>query len=518
MSAPGLFLNLPVSWALVLPLVVPILTAGASLLGWGRPRLQQTLGLASGAGLLALGVILLNGALQAPLPLVQMGAWPRGVAISLGADPLTGLMLVLAGIMACVTLIYTAGDRRHGPFFIPLLMVTLLGVNGSFLTRDLFNLYVWFEVLLAGSFGLLVVTGGAAGREAAVKSLTLNLLGSLLFLIAVGATYGLAGTLDMGALQERLALIAAERPAAVTGLAMLLVAAFAVKAALFPFHSWLPASYHVPAAGICALFAALLTKVGVYSLLRLLTLPFAAVQGPELVLGVLAAVTMLVGVFGAVTRYEMKSILAWHSISQVGYMAAGVALLSAPSPEARTAGVAAAVFFLIHHGLVKPALFLVAGLVHRMQGTTHLGGTGGLYKARPVLAVLFLLAALSLVGIPPLSGFWAKLTVVQATVLAGQGWLTAAALGAGLVTLLSMVKIWNEVFWKAAPAEAAPLETANRAGAGGLRGRWLATVALVGLITLIGLQPRPLLEWSRQAAGTVLADRDAGRSALEVAP
>jgi len=512
MSTPALLGNLPAAWALALPLLVPLLVAGGALLFPDRARLQNALGLLGGGLLLGSGIIILKGSLAGPLPSVRMGGWPQGVGISLGADPLTGLMLTLAGVMACVTLLYAAEDRRRSPFVVPLVMVTLLGVNGAFLTRDLFNLYVWFEVLLAGSFGLLVVTGGAAGREAAVKSLTLNLLGSLFFLLAVGATYGVAGTLDMTLLQDRLGLVFAQRPALVTGLAMLLVAAFAVKAALFPFHSWLPASYHVPPAGVCALFAALLTKVGIYSLLRVLTLPFSAVEGPLPLLGIMAAATMLIGVFGAVTRQEMKSILAWHSISQVGYMAAGVVLLTAPEPEVRIAGVAASVFFLIHHGLVKPALFLVAGLVARLQGTTHLPSNGGLYQERPALAVLFLLAALSLVGIPPLSGFWAKLGVVQATLAAGQGWLTAAALGAGIVTMMSMIKIWNEVFWKARP------ETGDDDHAGNGQARWVATLALTVLITLVGLQPRPLLNWSEKAAVALMADRDRTLDSGEAQP
>ena len=494
---------------LVVPLLVPLVTAGLALMAWPRPRLQNFLGLAGAASMLAASGQILAALQQGPLPLVRLGDWPAPIGIPLGADHLTALMLALSALMSVVTMVYLGGSRpgeagqRDNPFLVPLVMVTVLGVNGAFLTRDLFNLYVWFEVLLAGSFGLLVVTGGKLGREAAVKSLTLNLLGSLFFLLAVGVTYGLAGTLDMYDLQLRLAELHTQRPAAVTGVAMILVAAFAVKAALFPFHFWLPASYHVPSAGICALFAALLTKVGVYSLLRLLTLPFAVVKGPETVLGALAGLTMLVGVLGAVTRFEMKGILAWHSISQVGYMVAGLALLAAPRPEVQLAGVAATVFFVLHHGLVKPALFLVAGLVRGLQGTTELKFTGGLHRTRPVLAVAFLLAALSLAGIPPLSGFWAKLVLVQAVFAGGQGWLVAAALGAGVFTLLSMVKIWSEAFWKPRPENhgQSTQETGNGAG------RWTATLALVTMVTLVGLFPGPVLDLSRRAAASVLEDR-----------
>ncbi|MDJ0764056.1 MAG: proton-conducting transporter membrane subunit [Myxococcota bacterium] len=494
---------MPAHWLLLLPLLVPLLVAGLALTAWRRRRLQQILSLCGAAALLITAGLILAALQTSPLPVVRLGSWPAPVGIPLGADHLTALMLGLSALMTAVTLVYLVGSPSQGPFLVPLMMVTVLGVNGAFLTRDLFNLYVWFEVLLAGSFGLLVVTGGKLGREAAVKSLTLNLMGSLIFLLAVGVTYGLAGTLDMFELQQRLAVLHAERPAAVTGVAMLLLAAFAIKAALFPFHFWLPASYHVPSAGICALFAALLTKVGIYSLLRLLTLPFGAVEGPETVLGVLAGLTMLVGVFGAVTRFEIKAILAWHSISQIGYMAAGFALLAAPSVEVRLAGLVATVFFVLHHGLVKPALFLVAGLVKQLQGSTDLGRLGGLHRSRPLLAVAFLLSALSLVGIPPLSGFWAKLGLVQALFQGGQGWLLAAALGASVVTLLSMVKIWSEAFWKPLPERE---ESVSPVGAPPV-GRWVATLGLVAVVTLLGLIPRPTLDLVEQAAVTLNADR-----------
>ena len=432
------------------PLIIPLLGLGLGLMFWKKPRAQQVVGLVSAVALLGVSVQLLRAVAGQDSFGIRLGGWDAPVGILLEVDALSALMLALTGVMTLVAVVFSRDILKHSRPLVPLMMVVALGVNGAFLTRDLFNLYVWFEVLLMGSFGLLILTGGPAGREAAVKSLTLNLIGSLVFLLAVGVTYGLAGTLDMADLQIKLAQVHAERPAAVTATAFLLLMAFAAKAAMFPFHFWLPASYHVPTAGVCALFAALLTKVGVYSMLRVMTLPFAAVQGWETVLGLLAGLTMLIGVLGAVTQFDMKRILAWHSISQIGYMAVGLALMAAPAPEVRLAGVTATIFFVLHHGLVKPALFLIAGLVENLNGSTDLKKTGGLYLAKPVLAVVFLLAALSLAGIPPLSGFWAKLAVVQASMAAGAGWLVAAALGAGLLTLLSMVKIWNEVFWKPA--------------------------------------------------------------------
>jgi multicomponent Na+:H+ antiporter subunit D len=492
---------------LVGPLLVPLLGAGLSLAAWHRPRLQAGIGIATAALLVPIALLLL-GHVRDGGPLAgQAGGWPAPVGITLAADTLSALMVLLAAAIGLVVAVYGAAEaplRGGRRAFFPLLHVLLLGVDGAFLTGDLFNLYVWFEVLLAASFGLLVLGGRRADLEGAVKALVLNLFGSLLFLLATGAVYGLAGTLNLADLHGRLAEVHAVRPQAVTAVALLLAVAFSLKAALFPLYFWLPASYHVPSAGICALFAALLTKVGVYALLRVFTMPLAAVPDVLPIVLVATTITMLSGVLGAVAQMEIKRILAWHSISQVGYIAVGIGLIAAPDPQVRLAGLVAAVFFVVHHGLVKPALFLVAGLVKSELGTTELKPSGGLYAARPALAVLFLLAALSLAGLPPLSGFWAKLAVLRASALAGQWWVLAVALAAGLLTLLSMLKIWLEVFWKPAPANDEPRAGAPAPSPVALRTMWAATATLVLVVTVLGLLPGPLLEVARGAAESLL--------------
>jgi multicomponent Na+:H+ antiporter subunit D len=520
-----------VSPLLIAPLLLPLLGASLTLVLWRWPRLQAGVGIGAAALLLPTAAALLRDVQQAGTIAGQVGGWQAPVGITLAADGLSALMLLLTAVIGTAVAVYGAGEaplRRGRHMFFPLLHVLLLGVSGAFLTGDLFNLYVWFEVLLVGSFGLLILGGRRDDLEGAVKALVLNLLGSLLFLLAAGAVYGLAGTLNLADLHSRLAEVYAVRPGAVTVVALLLAVAFSLKAALFPLYFWLPASYHVPSAGICALFAALLTKVGVYSLLRVLTLPLAAVPDVYPVVLVATTVTMLSGVLGAVAQMEMNRILAWHSISQVGYIVVGVGLLAVPQPEVQRAGLVAAVFFVIHHGLVKPALFLIAGLVRRDLGTTRLGPAGGLYAARPVLAMLFLLAALSLAGIPPLSGFWAKLAVLRASALAAQWWVLGVALAAGLLTLLSMLKIWIEVFWKPAPApvaDAAIMDTTDPAAAAAVSavprasdpGRadgavtpaspaamWASTAALVLLVTLLGVAPGPLLDLADGAAAALL--------------
>lgn len=499
---------------LAVPLLLPLLGAGLTLAAWWRPRLQAAVGITAAALLLPTALLLL-GAVRDEGPLVgQMGAWPAPVGITFIADGLAALMVLLTAVIATVVAVYGAAEaplRRGRRGFFPLLNVLLLGVNGAFLTGDLFNLYVWFEVLLVGSFGLMVLGGRREDLEGAVKALMLNLFGSLLFLLAAGAVYGLAGTLNLADLHGRLAEVHAVRPNAVKAVAFLLAVAFSLKAALFPLFFWLPASYHVPSAGICALFAALLTKVGVYALIRVMTVPLAAVPEVYPVLLAAATVTMISGVLGAVTQKEMKRILAWHSISQVGYIAVGIGLLASADPRVRTAGLVATIFFVVHHGLVKPALFLTAGLVRRTLGTTELAPAGGLYAAQPALALLFLLPALSLAGLPPSSGFWAKLAVLRACVLAGQWWVLGAALVAGLLTLLSMLKIWIDVFWKPTPESAGGGDVD---GNGSVLAMWAATTALVVLVAVLGLAPGPLLDLVGDIAAEILQPASYVRAVL----
>ncbi|MEO1237686.1 MAG: proton-conducting transporter membrane subunit [Planctomycetota bacterium] len=492
----------------VLPILIPLLAAAACLLGRRSFAWQRGVAVAGAVGLLGSGLALVVAADRVGVIAVQVGGWSAPFGITLAADRFGAVMVLLAGVMGLVVCLFSLFEatRRdiHRGFF-PLLLVLLAGVSGAFLTGDLFNLYVWFEVLLISSFVLLSLGGGRANLEGAVKYVALNLVGSMLFLTGVGVLYGATKTLNMADLHGALQEVQAENPTLVLALAATFAVAFSLKAALFPLFFWLPASYHVPSAGTCAVFAALLTKVGVYALVRTFTLVFPGAEDVLFVVLIVAGVTMVSGVLGAVTQFEMKRILAWHSISQVGYIVAGVGLLSASDPEVRALGLAAAVVFLVHHGTIKPALFLVAGLVQRRRGTTQLKPLGGLASATPWLAALFLLAALSLAGLPPSSGFWAKLAVLRALVEGAEWWVLAAALAAGLLTLMSMMKIWNEAFWKPPPPEVNP--QVNPEVSGGRAVPWgmaAPVVALVVLVTAIGLWPQPLLGYADRAARQLL--------------
>lgn len=483
---------------LVLPLCLPLATAAVLLLTWRRPAVQRRLAVVGGAGLLLAALALLWAVWHHGIQAVQIGYWPAPFGITLVADLFSAIMVSLAGLMGLSVALFSwqsVDPSRTAAGYYPLLHVLLMGVCGAFLTGDLFNLYVWFEVFLIASFVLLVLGGERAQLEGAVKYVTLNMLASMLFLAVVGLVYGVAGTLNLADLAQHLPGAAA--PGVVRALAMLFLVAFGIKAAIFPLFFWLPASYHTPPVAVTALFAALLTKVGVYALVRVFTLLFVQEAGAlQTLLLVLAGLTMVSGVLGAVAQGEFRRLLSFHIVSQIGYLLMGLGLFN-------QAGLTATIFFMIHVILAKSTLFLVSGVVYAWRGTYELKLLGGLYREAPGLAIFFLVPALSLAGLPPLSGFFAKLALVQAGLAQGQYLLVATALGVSLLTLFSMTKLWTEAFWKPAPV----LGNAPT-GSTGLAYPATLLAPIVGLVTLIvalGLIAEPVFTLAGRAAEQLLA-------------
>ena len=438
------------------PVLLPLLTAIASLFFHNRTG-RATVGIAGVGLVLIASVGLIAHVAEEEILVVAFGGWEAPFGIAFVADRLSSCMVLISAIIAFSVSIYALGDTdtdSESGLFYPLVNFLLVGVNGAFLTGDLFNLYVWFEVMLIASFVLLTKGGTAQQYEGGFKYVAINLVSSALFLAGLGILYGKLGTLNMADVAAKLG--ETESGLLINSTAVLFLVAFAIKAGMFPFFFWLPASYHTPPTAIAALFAGLLTKVGVYALLRSLTLIFT--QDTAFLHGVLLALavaTMLTGVLGAASRFDIKRILSFHIISQIGYMALGIALFT---PLA----IAGTVFYLIHHIIVKTNLFLIGGIVSKLTGSEDLSRTGGLFRKAPWLAMIFFLAAFSLGGIPPLSGFWAKLTVIYATFEAEVFWAAAFALAVGVMTLFSMTKIWAEAFWKN-PDDSATVPTLSRA-------------------------------------------------------
>jgi multicomponent Na+:H+ antiporter subunit D len=478
---------------LLMPVVVPFVTAIACLFGWGRRPLQRALSVGGAAVLLAVSAWLLIAVDRHGIQATQAGSWPAPFGITFVADLLSAIMVLITGVLLLAVTVYSlaAIDAKRESFgYYPVLHVMIMGINGAFLTGDIFNLYVWFEVLLMSSFVLMALGSERAQLEGAMKYVTLNLVSSSLFLAAVGILYGVAGTLNMADLSLVLRGQASSSvPQGLTiTLAMLFLVAFGIKAAMFPLFSWLPASYHTPPAAVAAIFAGLLTKVGVYALVRVFTLLFTQDVGyTHTIILALAGATMVTGVLGAAAQNDVPRILSFHIVSQIGYMLMGLAIFT---PLA----LAGAVFYIIHHIIVKTNLFLVSGLLQRLYGSYELASLGGAYRRSPLLAALFLIPAFSLAGFPPLSGFWAKLTLVQAGLDAGQYVIVGVSLAVGLMTIYSMTKIWAEAFWKEPPAEAPAPDTSGA--------RWMvAPIAGLALLTVtIGLGAQPFYELALRAA------------------
>lgn len=490
-----------VEQAVLLPVVLPLLTAALLALLWSWPKVQRVVSMLGLAVTAAAAVNLLLRVLDGGMQVLEFGGWPAPFGISFAADRLSAVLVVISGVLGLAVGVYglvSVSRRQAKAGYYVLLQGLLAAVNGAFLTGDLFNLYVWFEIMLITAMGLLVMDRSRAQVDGTIRYAVLNLLSTLLFLLAVALVYGVTGSLNLA---DIAASLAGSEPSPVLVLAAaLLFAAFGIKAGYFPLFFWLPASYHTAGIAVSALFAGLLTKVGVYACFRVFTLLFDVnLGGVREVAVLLAAATMLFGVFGAAVQWDVRRILSFHIVSQIGYMLLGLAL-------ATPAAMAAAVFYVIHHIIVKANLFLVAGAMQRASGTFDLRRSGGLARQSPLLALLFLIPALSLAGIPPLSGFWAKFTIIDASFRAGAGWLAALGLFVGLLTLYSMSKIWIHAFWKPARIERAHPRRIPVPMVAGILGLSLITV-------LIGLQPDALHLFASEAAAE-LADRGAYVSAV----
>ncbi|TVP80853.1 MAG: Na+/H+ antiporter subunit D [Puniceicoccaceae bacterium] len=488
-------------YSLLLPVFLPLIGAICLLLGRSSLTFQRVGGVVVTCATFGCSLYLVYLVDQVEYIVVQPGNWQAPIGISLVADRFSAIMVAIASFMGAAVAIYALGEIDTGrlrKFFFPIYLILIFGVNGAFLTGDLFNLYVWFEIMLIASFVLISMGGEKGELEGGLKYVCLNLLSSMLFLGGAGIIYGLTGTLNFADIAVKLQ--EAEDPTLVISASMLLLASFGLKAGIFPFFFWLPAAYHTPPPAITAIFAGTLTKVGVYVLFRCYTLMFVPifpdVQGLILCLAIL---TMVTGVLGAASHFDMRRILSFHIISQIGYMLLGLALMT-------PLGIAAGIFYLIHNNLAKTNLFLVSGVVIRLKGTCDLAKVGGLCKSAPWLAFLFFIPAFSLGGIPPLSGFWAKFAVVKAG-MEIESWIAVtAALLVGVMTLFSMTKIWAEAFWKKQPESYDARPLANPVGK---LAYMVIPIAILAFCTvLMGIFGEPLFNYTERAAAQLLNPQD----------
>jgi len=442
----------------VAPLFLALFGAGLCAVFWWRPLAQTIIGLITTFAMTLSSGLLITRVLADGPQVMAMGAWPAPFGIVFAADTLGAGLTFVTAVLGIATLIYSLGDqssdfRRVG--YTPLLLAMLAGVSGAFLTGDIFNLYVWFEVLLIGSFGLIVLGGRKDQLEGALKYATLNLLATTIFLIATGLLYGLVGTLNMADLAGKVA--AVENRGLVSAVAALYLMAFGMKAAAFPLFFWLPASYHTPQPGVSAIFGGLLTKVGVYALIRTFTLIFPLSGGVFSDIFIwIAGLTILFGAMGALAQTDLRRLVAFTVVGGIGYMLAGLALAT---PMALSGGL----FYMLHSMLIATGLFMAVGIAGRIGGGYDTSTLAGIYRVAPAFAGLFLLGAFIVSGIPPFSGFWPKIILVEASIAAGKPWLAATILIGGFLTLLAVAKAFALGFWRDSETALPPLTTSPRA-------------------------------------------------------
>jgi len=475
------------------PVVLPLVTAIALVLMEGRPRLQRRVAIGTGlVGVAAVGLLVERAACGSQILVLRLGNWGPELGIIWVVDSLAAIMLALSQLISLATLVYAPGGlrSREVPHFYALHQFLLAGVNGCFMTGDYFNLFVFFEVTLLASFCLICLGGRPRQVERVFPYVLLNLVGSVMFLSAIGVIYGVTGTVNMALLATRVS--SGDMPAVFWAAIGLMFTAFSIKTGLAPLFFWLPDSYPEAPLPIAAMFAGLLTKVGVYTLFR--SVPLLALGESEAIQGILlviASATMLLGVLGALGRQTIRGILSFHIISQVGYMIFGLALYS-------KLAVAAGIFYIVHHVVVKTALFFAGGIAERVGGSGRLGAVKGLLVTHPWVAVGFFVPALALAGVPPFSGFWGKFFLIHAGFGLGAWWSTGIALVVGFLTLASMLKIWVTTFW----GEPEGQTHGHRGHDPGMLG---AALGLAAVSVAIGLAAGPLFAVCERAAADLLA-------------
>lgn len=479
-------------WLVVWPVVIPILAAALAAAAWGHERKQAIIGVVGLGAQFIASIALFMHVWSHGVVTMSMGGWQAPFGIALAADTLgAGLTMVgiLVGLIVAVHSLGAMDVAQRKAGFFPLLLALMAGVAGAFLTSDIFNLYVWFEVTLISSFGLIVLGGKREQIDGAVKYAFLNLIATTLLLIAIGLLYGLTGTLNMADLSGKVAALPQDSTLEVV--ALLFFVSLGMKAALFPLYFWLPAAYHTPLPTVSAIFAALLTKVGVYSLIRVFALVFpeSGDMARDAMIWV-AVATMVLGALGAMAESDIRRFVSFTVVSGVGVMVGGLAI----GTEMALLGT---IFYFVHSIIISAALFIAAGMIAKAGKATRIEDLAGLYKRAPFLAVGFLIVGLSLSGVPPFAGFWPKVFLVQAGHEAGSTVLVAGILVSGFLTLVAVGRAFALIFWRAGEDET-PVQDSGPLVKGSL-------AALAVMTVVIGLYSAPVVEMSSRAAGELLS-------------
>jgi len=492
-----------------LAVLLPFFGAGFAFAFYRNQSVQKSITLGTLIITVILEIALLTEIWHTGAHAVHLAGWPAPFGISMVIDRFAALMLVVSSIITLAVLLYAVGQgaaeekNDSGPvsIFYPTYLILVAGVSNAFLAGDLFNMYVGFEIFLTASYVLLTLGGGEQRIRAGVTYVVVSIISSMLFLITIGLIYAATGTVNLADLALRLSEL---EHGTQLMLHVLLLVAFGIKAAVFPLAFWLPDSYPTAPAPVTAVFAGLLTKVGIYAMIRTETLLFPG-ERINTALMIVAGLTMIVGILGALAQADIKRMLSFTLISHIGYLVFGLALSS-------IVGMSATIYYVAHHITIQTTLFLVTGLIERRSGSSNVDRLGGLAKISPVLAILFFIPAMNLAGIPPFSGFVGKLGMMQGGI-AENTWITwtlvIASVVTSLLTLMAVARIWARGFWRKGEDAEEPdklllSKTLTHARAANKRllpmNMVAPTAALVAMSVAFTVFAGPLMQFSRAAA------------------
>ncbi|TWM68436.1 Na(+)/H(+) antiporter subunit D [Bacillus paralicheniformis] len=475
----------------ILPILIPLMAAVLLIFMNKSIVLMRAFSAISSIAAIAAAAVLVQTVYTDGIQTLYLGGWKPPFGISLVADQFASLLALTTAIIGFLTILYSfrsIGEKRERFFYYPAVQFLLAGVSGAFLTGDLFNLFVFFEVLLMASYVLIVIGGTKIQLRESLKYIVFNIISSALFVIGVAYLYAVTGTLNMADLSVRIS--ESGQTGLITVIAVLFLIVFGLKGGIFPLYFWMPGSYYAPPAAVSALFGALLTKVGLYAITRVFTLIFTqdAAFTHQLMVW-LAALTIIFGVIGSIAYWDVQKIIIYNIVTAVGVILFGIAANTPASIEG-------SVYYLIHDMIIKGALFMLGGALFALTGTNNLKKMSGLIKNHPVLGWMFMISAVSLAGVPPFSGFIGKLKIAEGGFLSGEFVITLLMLLSSLLVLYSVMKIFINGFW-GDEQEDAPAKRP-------LKGYMYPAAVLLFLSLAIGLGTELIAPYFHQAADTLV--------------
>lgn len=427
---------------LILPIIIPLVTAVILIFFANKIAIQRWISVISMIGTFITSLILIHKIHQSGIQTLDLSNWPAPFGITLVSDMLSALLVATGSFIALCCILYsfgTIGKEREKYYYYSIVQFLMVGVNGAFTTGDIFNMFVFFEVMLMSSYALIVIGGTKIQLRESIKYLLVNITSSALFVIAVAYLYSVVGTLNMAHISERIAEV--NQPGILSVIAVLFLIVFGLKGGIFPLFFWLPGSYYAPPVPILALFGALLTKVGVYSILRTYTLFFYHDQGfTHTLLIVLSLITVVLGAIAAIAYKDIKKIIIYNIIIAIGVITYGIGVMNADA-------LSGSVFYLIHDMLIKAALFMIAGVIIIITGTGNYQKFSGLIRHYPLLSWTFFISILALAGIPPLSGFVGKILIAKGGFEANDVIGALIILFSSLAVLYSLMRVFINSFW-----------------------------------------------------------------------